>query len=43
MCVCADTGGTREFGDEEEEEGSDNSFSEQLAEVASSVALEGSR
>ncbi|XP_072207474.1 dynein axonemal heavy chain 10 [Excalfactoria chinensis] len=37
----ADTGGTDELGGEQEEEGSDNLFPEQLAEAASAVALEG--
>lgn len=41
--VCADTGDTDEFADEQQEEGPDNMFPEQLAETASSVALEGSR
>lgn len=43
MCVFPETGGTDEVGDEQEEEGFDNSCPEQLDDATSSVALEGSR
>jgi len=43
VCVFPETGGTDEVGDEQEEEGFDNSCPEQLDDATSSVALEGSR
>lgn len=43
FCVCADTGDADEFANEQQKEGPDNLFAEQLTETASAVALEGSR